>query len=351
MIVAIDFFCGAGGLTRGLLDAGVKVLAGVDNDERLRETYEKNNPPSRFFCKDIREVDIKALRKEVGVGEGDQVVYAACAPCQPFSTLNRAKGPDPRTDLLTVFGEIVKKSPPDFIVVENVPGLNTAYGRDVYAEFKALLAEAGFLDAYEEALDAKDFGVPQVRKRFIMLSSRHGTMEGPQRADEETCVEDAIKKYPAIEDGGESADYYNHVARALKPNHKVIVKAVPKDGGSRREVKDVSILLKCHQDNPTVHKDVFGRMWWKRPAPTLTGRCTDVYCGRFTHPQQDRGISLREAAAIQTFEDGYRFYGTFFFIAHQIGNAVPVKFARRLGDAIVKAAVAQTSAAPEGAPG
>src|SRR5262249_49760332 len=103
-------------------------------------------------------------------------------------------------------------------------------------------------------------------------------------------------------------------------------------------VQDQSILLKCHQKNPKVHKDVFGRMKWDGPAPTLTGRCTDVYCGRFTHPEQDRGISLREAAAIQTFADDYKFHGTYFHIAKQIGNAVPVKLARALGDTILEAA-------------
>src|SRR3989304_291420 len=128
---AIDFFCGAGGLTRGLLDAGIVVLAGVDNDAALKDTYEKNTPPSRFICSDIKTVEIAKLRKELGIGETDRVLYAACTPCQPFSTLNRMQGVDDRKDLLLVFAQLVKQAPPDFILVENVPGLNTAYGRDV----------------------------------------------------------------------------------------------------------------------------------------------------------------------------------------------------------------------------
>jgi len=115
-----------------------------------------------------------------------------------------------------------------------------------------------------------------------------------------------------------------------------IVQAVPKDGGNRRDVADFSILLRCHQKNPNVHKDVFGRMAWDAPSPTLTCRCIDVYCGRFTHPEQDRGISLREAAALQTFNDDYEFIGTSLLgVARQIGNAVPVKLSEQLGKSVI----------------
>lgn len=335
---AIDFFCGAGGLSRGLLDAGVEVLAGVDNDERLRRSYEHNNAPSRFVCADIRDVVIAELRRDLGIAEEDLVLYAACTPCQPFSTLSRLKGRDERKHLLAAFGDVVRDAPPDFILVENVPGLNTAYGREIYEGFRATLEECGFENIYADFLDAKDFGVPQVRKRFILLASRHGGIVPPQRAARTETVREHIGGYPPIGDGGESDAFLNHVSRRLQPHHRVIVQAVPKDGGSRRDVKDTSILLKCHREKPDAHKDVFGRMAWDEPAPTLTGRCTDVYCGRFTHPDQDRGVSLREAAALQTFPDDYEFFGTFFHAAQQIGNAVPVKFARRLGEAVMRSA-------------
>ena len=129
--------------------------------------------------------------------------------------------------------------------------------------------------------------------------------------------------------------FTNHVTRRLLPHHRRILAAIPKDGGSRSAISDTSILLKCHREHPNVHKDVFGRMAWDSQAPTLTGRCTDVYNGRFAHPDQDRGISLREAAALQTFADNYTFFGTYFNIAQQIGNAVPVALARRLGRAAI----------------
>lgn len=337
MIKAIDFFAGAGGLTRGLLDAGIDVVAGVDNDERLRETYERNNEPSRFIKQDIAAIDIKALRGEVGIASADTTLYAACTPCQPFSTLNRSKGDDNQKALLLKFAEIVAESPPDFVIVENVPGLNNALGRDIYRQFEAILLEHGF-SADARLLDAKHFGVPQTRKRFILVASRHGTAKLPATttADEPPTVRDHIHKYARISDGDESQADANHVARPLQPHHRRIVEAVPPNGGSRRDVADKSILLKCHQDRPNAHKDVFGRMAWDEPSPTLTCRCTDVYCGRFIHPEQHRGISLREAAALQTFPDDYEFFGeSFLEKSRQIGNAVPVRLAEELGKAVI----------------
>jgi DNA (cytosine-5)-methyltransferase 1 len=336
MIKALDFFCGAGGLTRGLLNAGIEVLAGVDNDSGLKDTYEKNNSPSRFICKDIKTLDIAELRTALCINEDDRVLYAACTPCQPFSTLNQMQGVDDRKDLLLVFARLVKQSPPDFILVENVPGLNTAYGREVYQEFVAVLKDCKFEYFFQSMLDAQNYGVAQIRKRFIMLASRLGPVKSPRRSHKIRTVKDQIARLPAIKAGQKHAQIPNHVARKLKPHHRRLVRAIPKNGGSRSDVKDQSLLLECHKNRPKVHKDVFGRMCWEEPAPTLTCRCTDVYCGRFVHPDQDRGISLREAAALQTFSDDYEFHGTsIFHIAGQIGNAVPVELAKRLGRALV----------------
>ena len=338
MIKAIDFFCGAGGLTRGMLDAGIAVVAGVDNDERLRKTYEVNNAPSRFVAKDIADVDIRHLRDELGIQRmRSPVLYAACTPCQPFSTLNTMKGNDPRKSLLLDFAKLVDACPPDFILVENVPGISNAMSRGIYDEFSKALNRNGF--RWDDAkLDAKDYGVPQTRKRFLLIASRHGQPALP-RIDGKVqfaTVRDAISRYPVIGDGEQSTKYYNHVARKLVPHHKRIVAEVPLDGGSRRDISDTSILLKCHQRHPNAHKSVFGRMAWDRPGPTLTSRCTDVYCGRFIHPEQDRGISLREAAALQTFGDDYEFFGkSIHENARQIGNAVPVRLAEALGHAII----------------
>jgi DNA (cytosine-5)-methyltransferase 1 len=336
-MVGFDFFCGAGGLTRGLLDSGIEVLAGIDVDDRLQLTYESNNEPSQFICEDIRDIDILELRDDVGITDSDVVLYAACCPCQPFSTLNQAThDDDDQKALIISFAELVVEAPPDFILVENVPGLNNAYGDEIFERFLNIIALAGFAreNMYAAELDAQDFGVPQVRKRFILLASRHGPMVPPRRSPYKPTVRDVLTRYPRIADGARSTEYLNHETRQLQPHHKTIVKAVPKNGGSRRDIIDTSILLECHRRNPSAHKDVFGRMAWDEPAPTLTCRCIEVYCGRFIHPRQNRGISLREAAAIQTFPDDYEFFGTFFHIAKQIGNAVPVRFGKSLGTAI-----------------
>ena len=332
-IKAIDFFCGAGGLTHGLLDAGIEVTAGVDNDERLRKTYEANNHPSRFIAEDIAQVDIHKLRARLDIRSEDAVLYAACTPCQPFSTLNTMKGADPRRSLLLDFANLVDACPPDFILVENVPGMSNAAGKEIYNQFVKTLDRHGFLTDAEK-LDAKDYGVPQTRKRFILLASRHGrpALPKPTPQGRFATVRDAISHYPALEDGGKSPLYHNHAARKLAPHHKRIVEAVPPNGGNRRDIADVSLLLPCHRRHPEAHKEVFGRMAWDLPGPTLTCRCTDVYCGRFTHPEQDRGISLREAAALQTFPDDYEFLGkSIQENARQIGNAVPVLLAKSLG--------------------
>ena len=337
MIKAIDFFCGAGGLTRGLLNADISVLAGVDNDGGLQETYTRNNAPSRFIPRDINTVNIHELREELNIQARDVTLYAACTPCQPFSTLSRLKGKDERKSLLLVFAQIVEACPPDFILVENVPGLNNGAGKDIYEKFMQVLDRCGFSER-ADLLDAKHFGVPQTRKRFILVAARDADVSLPKPridASRFATVRESIEKYPVIADGEESIEYPNHVARKLQPHHKRIVEAVPKDGGSRRDVKDTSLLLACHRKNPKAHSNVFSRMAWDAPSPTLTCRCADVYSGRFVHPEQHRGISLREAAALQTFDDNYEFVGTSISgISRQIGNAVPVKLAEQLGRAI-----------------
>lgn len=321
-------------MTRGLLDARIQVLAGIDIDQRLAATYEPNNAPSRFICEDVRSLDLRSLRQRLGIRRTDCVLYAACTPCQPFSTLSRMAGRDPRKSLLLSFGALLAESPPDLLLIENVPGLNSAYGREIYEEFARIIRELGFATQHAALLDAKDFAVPQVRRRFILLASRHGKINEPRRASRLVTVRDAIAHYPRLRDGQSSDAVPNHVSRRLLPHHRVILRAIPKNGGSRKDVADSSILLKCHREHPNVHKDVFGRMAWDGQAPTLTGRCTDVYNGRFAHPEQDRGISLREAAALQSFRDNYEFCGTYFHIAQQIGNAVPVSLARHLGESL-----------------
>ena len=157
MIKAIDFFCGAGGLTHGLLDSGISVVAGVDNDCRNMKTYESNNQPSRFINADIEKLDIVTLRENLNISSKEPTLYAACTPCQPFSSLNTMYASDRRRSLLLDFAAIVKQAPPDYIIVENVPGLGNAFGKEIYNEFRTILKKCGFrIDP--SLLDAKNFG-------------------------------------------------------------------------------------------------------------------------------------------------------------------------------------------------
>lgn len=337
-IKCFDFFCGAGGLTRGLLDSKIEVVCGIDNDERLRDTYEKNNAPSKFENADIAGIDIEELRNRFAIGDS-LTLYAACTPCQPFSTLNQRRGKDNRRQLLLQFAELVRKAPPDFVLVENVPGLGNAYGREVYNKFLSALDDAGLVYRDARKLDAQDYGVPQIRKRFLLIASRHAaiSLPDPDQGEPKT-VRQALADLPPP---GSADAPPNHTARTLKSHHEKIVKAIPADGGSRSDVTDTSVLLECHRRNPRVHKDVFGRMSWDKPSPTLTCRCTDVYCGRFVHPEENRGLTLREAAALQSFSRDYEFHASSMFsAARQVGNAVPVELARRLGGTVTAAAAA-----------
>ena len=306
---------------------------------------------------DIQAVDIHNLRTLLGIGAKDAVLYAACTPCQPFSTLNQRRGKDDRKDLLLAFSALVLSAPPDYILVENVPGLKNKHGKQVYKTFLEHLQAAGFHNQDADLVDAQDHGVPQIRKRFILLASRSGSINLPlKKPGRKPTVRRAIGSMPAPTIGissrpgsrsapsatvagppGTEPILPNHIARRLSAAHAKIMAAVPVNGGSRSDVEDTSILLACHQRNPRLHRDVFGRMSWDNPAPTLTCRCTDVYCGRFGHPEEPRGLTLREVAALQTFRKNYVFYGTFHHAAAQIGNAVPVALACRLGGSVMLA--------------
>ena len=213
-IKAIDFCCGAGGLTRGLLDAGVSVVAGLDNDERLRRTYEHNNEPSRFVVGDIAEVDIDALRTDLGIDEEDITLYAACTPCQPFSTLNTAKGEDGRKSLLLEFGKIVARRPRDFIIVEERAGPCTMPSAwTSIREFMAgITGPLGFCAA-SDLWDAKDYGVPQTRKRFILVAARGREPRLPlvTTRNSPITVRECIEKYPRLAAGERDSRFANHV--------------------------------------------------------------------------------------------------------------------------------------------
>ena len=340
-MIAIDLFCGAGGLTRGLLNAGIEVVLGIDLNEDCRQTFEKNNEPAKFLCKDIRNVTAAEVRRYFPPECKQQLLLVGCAPCQPFSAYRRGFANSAESKLLREFGRLAHDLKPDWILIENVPGLAKVPGFSTFRRFQKVLADLQYNIA-PGVIDAKAFGVPQTRRRFVMIGAKrvepslpdptHGTAILPY-----VTVRDAIVHYPPIRAGREHAEIANHRAAALSELNLTRIRHTPKDGGRRLDWSE-ELQLECHRDYDG-HSDVYGRMKWDAPAPTLTCRCYSISNGRYGHPTQQRAISFREAAALQTFPDGYVFFGkSHRSLGTQIGNAVPVLLAEIMGRHILSMA-------------
>ena len=339
---AIDLFCGAGGLTLGLRRAGWDVLVGIDVDEAVGETYRHNNPNTGFLAADLRSVTEEDILSLAGNTPRRDLLLAGCAPCQPFSKQRRRRGLARCSDgtLLGQFARLVVALRPGSVMMENVPGITAVPGFSSFRRFLRILRDFGY--GYEHrVLNARDFEVPQHRRRCVLLAVRGSEARLPAPLIREpdqggVTVRASIGRFPAIAAGEAHRCIPNHVAAGLSPLNLERIRATPADGGSRRDWPE-RLTLDCHR-RTLGFSDVYGRMWWDRVAPTLTSRCNSLSNGRFGHPEQDRAISLREAAALQTFPDDYEFFGTRNRIAGWIGNAVPVWFAEALGTAAIKAA-------------
>ena len=327
-LTAIDLFCGCGGLTRGLRDAGIRVVKGIDNDETARETYESNNPGSKFIHSDIREVSPDRVMENVDRSGG--LLLAGCAPCQPFSEHVLKGTRDKRRSLIGHIRTLVECILPDYVLVENVPRFRR--GNPYLTAFRRTLRDNGY-SIDERVVDAKHYGVPQTRKRYVLLASRLGLITIPEGRERFKTVRDAISHFPKLDAGQSRPEVQNHTAPGLSAKLMKRLVLTPKNGGSRRHTPK-SMWIRCHLHH-TGHTDTYGRMSWDTPAPTLTCRCISLSNGRFGHPEQDRTISVREAAALQTFPDDYVFYASMNRNAAHIGNAVPVSLARTLGKTIV----------------
>ncbi len=330
-VTVVDLFCGAGGLTRGLLDAGISVVAGYDNDDACRYAYEVNNKGASFRSKSIVDVTADEL-SELYPQEGVRVLVG-CAPCQPFSKYTQ--GSDNKTDskwpLLSEFGRLVNQLKPEIVSMENVPEIQR---HEVFLAFVEGLKELDYHVSYIEAY-CPDYGVPQSRKRLVLLASQFGPIElvKTQGRDELPTVRGAISHLPAIGAGGVGEDVLHRSSRLSDLNLKRIRASRP--GGTWRDWPK-NIVARCHQtEMGKNYPSVYGRMVWNRPSPTITTQFFGFGNGRFGHPEQDRALSLREGAILQSFPDDYQFVEegssvSFAKLGRMIGNAVPV----RLGEAI-----------------
>ena len=326
-IACIDLFCGAGGLTRGLLDAGMRVVRGVDKDGTAKETYERNNPGAKFIQADIRNISPDDIIDDADRSGG--LLLAGCAPCQPFSRHAPKGVADERRSLIEYVGSLVEGILPEYVLVENVPGFRE--GNPHWTAFLGILREKDYyID--DQVVDAKDYGVPQTRRRYVLLASREGPIAIPEGKKNPKTVRETIGRFPKLGAGESRPELANHVASVLSPKLLERIRITPPNGGSRRNTPK-SVWTECHLKH-TGHTDTYGRMRWDTPAPTLTCRCISLSNGRFGHPEQHRAISVREAAALQTFKNDYVFYSTKTRNAAHIGNAVPPLMAKTLGEAI-----------------
>ncbi|AIV81749.1 DNA cytosine methyltransferase [Burkholderia pseudomallei] len=327
---AIDLFCGAGGLTVGLKKAGFRVLAGIENNPIAAETYKLNNRAAKIYQDDIRMLCPTTVMQELGLKRGELDLLAGCPPCQGFSshrTRNKATSiEDERNDLVFEFIRFVEAMLPKTVMLENVPALAKDWR---VHELKSRLHALGYQidDAFAQVKDAADYGVPQRRKRLLVKASRFGKIPDAHPVKERRTVKDAIAD---LLPPGMSGDPLHDFPTSRSEKVKNLISMVPRDGGSRSDIPK-KYWLNCHLKRPDSYRDVYGRMAWKDVAPTITGGCTNPSKGRFIHPEEDRPITLREAALLQTFPPRYRFStgrGKD-AVALMIGNALPPEFIRR----------------------
>lgn len=343
-IGVIDLFCGVGGLSHGFLQEGFNVLAGVDTDNTCEYAYKKNNN-AEFVSKDVREIKGTDLDRIYEGANSKIKILVGCAPCQPFSSLSyKLKDKDEKKwGLLEEFGRLIEECNPDIVSMENVPQLAQFSQKPILAEFKKVLSKQ-FATPYCEVVFCPDYGIPQNRKRLVLIASRFGPISlikpthGPGRELPYRTVRETIGSLPRIAAGQASESDKLHRARGLTPINLNRLQATKEGKGWKDWPQE--LLLDCHKKNSgKTYVSVYGRMKWDEPSPTMTTHCTGIGNGRFGHPDQDRAISYREAAMLQTFpqnyefcEDWSKFNGS--SISRHIGNAVPPLLGKALAQSI-----------------
>lgn len=341
----VDLFCGAGGLAYGLKSAGLTVKAGVDLDPTCRFPLEENTGAT-FACRDV--ADVKPADLQAWFGNADIRVLAGCAPCQPFSTYSQSrKSVDDRWNLLKQFQRLAVATKPEIVTMENVPGLAT---QDVWKRFIAALRRAKYRVWWDE-IACDEYQVPQSRRRLVLLASLLGPIE--LRKSEtalKLTVKEAIGDLPPLEAGAACASDPLHATAGLSDINLERIRA-SRPGGTWRDWPE-DLRAPCHRKiTGKTYPSVYGRMEWDKPAPTMTTQCYGFGNGRFGHPEQDRAISLREAAIIQSFPKGYKFIKAgerikFERLGTLIGNAVPPKLGEAIGQSILKHIDAMASDRP-----
>jgi DNA (cytosine-5)-methyltransferase 1 len=358
-LTAIDLFCGAGGLSAGLEMAGFKVLAGIDLFEAAGVTFEATHKHAKFFGKPIEEVSIDELMVQTGLKKGQLTVLAGGPPCQAYSVYNHQRGMhDARAVLFRQYLRIVEGMEPEWIVMENVMGIYSIGGGEAVRAIKSELKKLGY-EVEEKVLKAEEYGVPQERRRVVFIGNRIGApirhpapTHGPG-LEPFTTIKEAIGDLPALENGqdlgeveyaraadgpfqrfvrGDRKTVENHGAPRLGITNVKRLEHIP-PGGSWRDIPHDLLPAGMKRAKRSDHTKRYGRMTWDGLSCTILTKC-DIHWGAYIHPEQDRAISVREAARLQAFPDWFQFAGSKTDQYIQVGNAVPPLLGRAIGRTI-----------------
>lgn len=339
---AIDFFCGAGGVTRGLLDAGIDVICGIDNDPNVQKTYTENNKRSngdnlKFILEDINTLAYQTLEKTLISEAYDKLLFIACAPCQLFTNINTIKeNRKKEKNYLIRFIDFVELFKPNFLFIENVTGINSKKFGFILDQITNRIRLMGYVCKHKN-INAKKYGIPQNRNRKILIASKNTDIFFPKETHGKDklkylTVRDIFKNHylTPLKSGERDSIDPLHWASNLSATNLWRIKHTKKDGG-KRDIWMKSKPVNCFIRHKDSYADVYSRMYWDKSSPTITTRFNSFSNGRFGHPGEDRAISLREGSLLQTFPLDYQFYGNMRNIAKFIGNAVPVKLAEIFG--------------------
>jgi len=342
-IKAIDFFCGGGGMSCGMQKAGIEILAGIDYDSSCKETYEANITGAQFIQADVFDLKESELQSKLNIKQNDDnLLLIGCSPCQFWSIINTDKKKSERSkNLLIEFERFVKYFRPGYVVVENVPGVLRNKKESGLEKFIDWLEKENY-QVHFEIHNTNDYGVPQSRKRFTLVANRISNKKifPKKNQGKKLVVRDVIGKengFPEISAGHfDYSDFMHRVPNITDITLRRLEK-VKKDGGNRMGfANDTELQLKCFIGRDNSFKDTFGRLWWDKPSPTITTKFFSVSNGRFVHPEENRALSLREGATLQSFPKDYKFIGTSIgSIARLIGNAVPPEYAKCIGKCII----------------
>jgi DNA (cytosine-5)-methyltransferase 1 len=332
---AIDLFAGCGGLTCGLKKARFTVVGAIELHPLAAKSYRQNHPEVDVLQEDIRKIDPDKWIAALGLKSGELDLLAGCPPCQGFSTLRTKNGArsncDSRNSLVREMLRLVDVFRPKAILMENVPGLRS---KAVFDEFIRELEDRGYLVPNPTVHDVADYGVPQRRKRLVLAAGLGFEIPFADTAKRLRTVRVVIED---LKPAGSSGDHWHDLPETRSDLMRRRIAATPRDGGSRSAWPE-ELWWDCHRHTDGF-KDICGRMKWDDAAPTITGGCSNPSKGRFLHPEEDRCITIREAALLQTFPPHYKFakeagkQGA----ALMIGNAIPPEFVKRQGKAILKA--------------